>query len=334
MQITKTATGYVITGRIVLDDLRTLDIPNNASLDLGEVKSIDQLSVIFLRNSGWKVIPPKTTQANKVWQEVNTKLDNYSRFINQQTTAPSSAATLSMREFLRNMLAACHRPTRLASEVTWAQLYQIGWRTVPTMIVVSICAGFAIPAQVLAQLPVSIEHVMPSVFSYIMIDQVAPLIGSNIISARCVSTITANIASARAHEEWDALIVANHNPYHCWCWPHIVTCTTITVLLIIMFAFVGSLAGALLLSYRLLNRSLLEILVIMRTALSQDMGSLLLIVKSILFGLSISCTSVYYGCTSDVSDGISTSINKAMRTSSLGIIGIHLFICLLSALIN
>jgi ABC-type transporter Mla maintaining outer membrane lipid asymmetry permease subunit MlaE len=328
VEVSQHSDSYAIKGRVTLSDLETLQIPRDATIDLAQVSDIDQLSIIFLRSTRWKVRPPTQSQVLHTWNTINHQLNAQLKFLRPQqiSTRPLQSGVAGVFQFVRNLYNAIGRPTRLAKEIAWIQLYNIGWSTLPSILCISICCGIAVPIQVLGQLPSSVESEMPRIFAFIVVEYAAPLIGASILSARCVSTITADIGSAQINEEWDALIMAGHNPYHCWCWPRICVCIMMTLLLIVLFAFTSAMVGATLLAYRMLNSSVIEILGMMQVVLSQDLGCMLLLVKSILFGCTISCVALYYGCTTNPALGLGSSINAAVRTAANGLILAHLLV--------
>jgi ABC-type transporter Mla maintaining outer membrane lipid asymmetry permease subunit MlaE len=328
VEVLQQGNNYTIKGKVVLRDLETLQIPRDATVDLSQISEIDQLSVIFLRTTKWKVRPPTAPRVSRTWEEINQQLNAQAKFLRQENTGTrtTQGGIMEIFRFVRNLYHAIGRPTYLAKEIAWIQLYNIGWSTLPSILCISACCGLAVPIQVLGQLPSSVESEMPRIFAFIVVEYAAPLIGASILSARCVSTITADIGSAQINEEWDALIMSGHNPYHCWCWPRICVCVVMTLLLIVLFAFISAIVGATLLSCRMLNSSLIEILGMMQVVLSQDFGCLLLLIKSMMFGVIISCVALYYGCTTNPVLGLGHSINAAVRVTASGLILTHLLV--------
>jgi phospholipid/cholesterol/gamma-HCH transport system permease protein len=320
---TKTQNGYIISGTVRIADLTTLQLPKGTTLDLTRITDIDDLSIIFLRSSGLRVLPPRTRQ----WFAINAYLNQ--PFDPPQT--PQRKQQTSIVPFLLNMLRAFHSPTTLASENTWLQLRKIGWGTLPISLFVGTIFGIVTAYQLLSNIKCfGLESLTPRMIAIIVVNHVGPIMGAQLITTQCASAIAADITSARANEEWDALISMNHNPYHALCWPRFIACVVASLLLVFVTTMTSVLASALFLSTQLLHNSFDATLNTTRLAISADIGFVMLFVRGLCFGCIISGIALYVGVTHNLSKGVGPCVNTAVYWINFWTIVTHLGIQALS----
>ena len=326
MQIEEVGNTYIITGSIGLHDLSTLQIPPNIILDLKGVTSIDSLSVVFLRNSGWQLIPPRDAD----WAEINRIIDQQLHTFNKKAGEQNYGRTRESHQsyiytFVKGMIDGFGRNTKLSSEIMWMQIYQIGWKTMPAVLIIGCCAGVGLPFQLLRRLEMfGIDSMLPSLVVIMLTSQLGPIIGGQIMAAQCASAITGDLALSRANQEWDAFIVNGHDPYHCLCWSRIYACIIMFIVVLFFVTFIALLTSAIFMSFKLVNTSFKEIIGQYILTLNQDIGFFMLSVRALIFGILTSAISVYIGCTAKLTEGIGICVNKSVYYSSFILIIVHI----------
>jgi|GEM_PF-3159716 len=320
MRLTHYGNTYTIHGSVVLSDLVTLKVDDNITLDLTHVNEIELAGVIFLRNSKWKIVPPKIAE----WESTNAFLNNH-QFPKVQHTKQSRS--LGIFQFLHSLMSAIKWNSYFANEVMWNQMHYIGWRTLPVMLFLAVCCGVFVTSQILKRLGVfGLESVVPTITTVIMTSQIGPLIGGQLLVAQCASAISADVAEARLNQEWDAFILNNHNPYHCYCLPRIYACAIAYVFLIFTLTFSALIISAIFMSYKLVNASVFEIGGTIIATLREDWNFFLVIIKAFVYGILTAVISLYIGCSFDLEEGVGRCVNRAVFYAMLTVTVVHIVI--------
>lgn len=316
---------YLISGSVTLQELVTLKIPDNSTLDLRNISAIEDLAVIFLRDVRWKVLHPNLQSWNNTLHIVHLPVKLTTSYVDKP-------AGIGFFSFLKKMFQNL-KYSRLAEEETWSQINSIARKSLISAVFVGVLLGVAVAMQFLMYVErfgLGLEHSAPNIFAFIMSNHLGPLIGAQIFSSQYSSAISSDITTFRSNEEWDALISMGHNPYECWCWPRVYTSVIMTTSVVIVVTISLLLSSAAFTSFWLPNRSLLEIILITKNQLGNDIGFMMMIVRGLIFGLSISVISAYKSCSFNVVDGIGKCTTECVYFSALSIIVCHVVISMVS----
>lgn len=315
---------YKVFGKVSLHDVTTLQLSEQVLLDFTDAEYIEDLAVIYLQSSNFKIILPVWTQKIK---QITTNYD----FDTQVYSTGSQE--LELWKFLQEILRSFSLPYKFSWDITLQQFYALWFKSLIANIFIGIFMGAAVTFETFIKFKkYGLQTELPTILSLLVINYLGPLVSTYIIAFHCAGAFTADLINSRINEEWKVLKLNGYNPFTVYCWSRIFALTGILFILMHLFVILLIISSSLILGLLLQNSTILGILLMMVRILSVE-SLILITLKAIISSFSISLISLYYGCSVNIADNIGDSIKKSMFIVSLGIIVSHFGINLVKTII-
>jgi len=149
------------------------------------------------------------------------------RFAGQTVRASSSAASR-----LRNV------------RLVVLQMYEIGTRSLPVMMVTGMFVGMVLAVQAVSQFKsAGMEGQLGSIINLSVLRELGPVLGAVLLSGRVGGAITAELGTMRVTEQLDALRAMGTDPVRYLVVPRFVACVLLGPILLIYTALMGIFGG-------------------------------------------------------------------------------------------
>ncbi len=125
-----------------------------------------------------------------------------------------------------------------------AQLFQIGWLSLPVVGLTTIFTGGALALQIYAGgARFSAEAVVPQIVAIGMVRELGPVLVGLMIAARVTSSVAAEIATMKVTEQIDALVTLSTNPMKYLTLPRVLAATVVMPILVGVGDVIGVMGG-------------------------------------------------------------------------------------------
>ncbi len=302
---------YKVFGKVSLHDVTTLRLKEEILVDFTDTEYIEDLAVIYLQTSNFKIILPAWTQKIK---QVTTNYDFETQIYS------TGNQDLGLWKFLQEILRSFSLPYKFSWDITLQQFYALWFKSLIANIFIGVFMGAAIGFETFIKFKkYGLQTELPTILSLLMINYLGPLVSTYIVAFHCAGAFTADLINSRINEEWKVLKLNGYNPFTVYCWSRIFALTGILFILMNLFVILFIISSSFVLAIFLQNSTILGILLMMVRMLSVE-SLILIALKAMTSSLSISLISLYYGCSVNISDNIGDSIKTSMFMVSLGII--------------
>ncbi len=134
--------------------------------------------------------------------------------------------------------------SQMARGRIWQQMYEIGIRSVPVIMVTGAFVAMTLAVQSYSQLRgMGLEERMGSLINISVVKELGPVLAAFMLAGRVGGALTAELGTMNVTEQIDAIRVMGADPIRYLVWPRFVACTLLTPLLIIYADFMGVLGG-------------------------------------------------------------------------------------------
>lgn len=230
--------------------------------------------------------------------------------------------------FITRGIRNCFVPPFYFKEIM-RQLITIGFYSLPIVGFTAIFAGMALALQMhVGFTRFNAEGAIATVVLIGITRELGPVFAGLMVAGRMSSSMAAEIGYMRVSEQIDALMTMNVNPYKFLVSPRIIS-SIISMPILTLIADIIGVMGGFLVATTLLGYSSGSY--IAQTANNFELWDVVSgLLKSIAFGLSISCFGCYHGFFSDAgARGVGRATTIAVVSSCIGILALN---CLLTAL--
>jgi phospholipid/cholesterol/gamma-HCH transport system permease protein len=142
----------------------------------------------------------------RMWRTLNTSISNRQALSDSSSISRLWVASTGLIRFGFRTLRELLHPPWDAEEIS-RQLYEIGWRSTPLILVAGVVVGIVIAELIWTSLVNfgAVDSVIPAELSRTMFRQMGPLMTGLLVSGRVGSAIGAELAVLRITEQIDAL---------------------------------------------------------------------------------------------------------------------------------
>jgi len=206
------------------------------------------------------------------------------------------------------------------------QLYTIGTRSIPVVMLVGAFVGAVLGIEMFAQFEaISQENKIGGIINVSVVKQIGPVLAAVMIAGRVGGAVAAELGTMRVTEQIDALRVMGTDPIAYLVVPRVLACIIMLPILTIFSDILGVLGGYLVVvqSYGVNPSDYWQFSADFVN--NWDLGTGL--VKSIVFGLAIGLVSCYKGFNAQGgAQGVGKAATDSFVTSFIAIIVINFFL--------
>ena len=210
--------------------------------------------------------------------------------------------------------------SRPRPDLLWPVLYQIGWKSLPVILVTGGFIGMVLAVQTYDQLKMmGMESTLGAVINISLVKELGPVLAAVMLAGRVGGSMAAELGTMRVTEQIDAIDALGADPMKVLVVPRVWGCVLLIPMLTLMADAVGMLSGYLF-STRALGIDAFHYWdhsVGYVTAYDVATGTS----KSILFGAAIAVVSCYRGTASAAgAEGVGRAATEAFVQSFIAIL--------------
>lgn len=245
-------------------------------------------------------------------RNVTDALDGFGRF------------TLFCGETLRWFWRGAGKWSRL--DLLMPQLYHIGTRSIPVVMLVGAFVGMVLAIEGYAQFAeLGMEERLGGIIDVSVVKQIGPVLAAVMLAGRVGGSVSAELGTMRVTEQLDALRAMGADPIAYLVVPRVVACVLMIPVLTVFSDLMGVYGGYLICvkGYDVSNEAYWRFTQFFVAGYDVTTG----LIKSVAFGLTIGLVSCYKGfnCSSGAA-GVGKAATDAFVTSFLAIIIINFFL--------
>ncbi len=209
------------------------------------------------------------------------------------------------------------------------QMYSIGNRSVPVVLLTGLFTGMVLAAQSYSQFrKLGIETLVGAVVCPTMAQELGPVLTGLMLAGRVGAAMAAELGTMKVTEQIDALESLATDPYGFLIFPRLVACLLLTPILVIFADFIG-IAGGYLLTVNVFNVPAHFYMLHSREYLD-TWGLVSGALKGIVFGGLICILSCHKGFTAGKgAEGVGKATTEAVVISSIMILISNFFLTLI-----
>lgn len=131
-----------------------------------------------------------------------------------------------------------------ARQRLWTQMYEIGNRSVPVVMITGAFVGMTLAVQGYSQFRgVGLETRLGSVINVSVVKELGPVLAAVMLAGRVGGALTAELGTMRVTEQLDALRSMGTDPIRHLVWPRFLACVVLTPFLTVYADAMGVLGG-------------------------------------------------------------------------------------------
>lgn len=226
------------------------------------------------------------------------------------------------RNFIKNIFALKNPSIRI---VLYRQIYFTGVTALNKIVIIGILIGIVIIAQVI-NIVGSDAVLTGKILIWTVVRELGPLFVAIIIIARSCSAISSELGSMRVNKEIESLMSMGINPISYLIIPRIAG-GTISAFVLTFYFQISAILGGLLLSFIFMNIPFLQHLRVIFSVLNISEITISFL-KGVIFGLTISTISCYYGL------GVRTSITEIPQATTKAVMYSLFLVFILNGIIT
>jgi phospholipid/cholesterol/gamma-HCH transport system permease protein len=202
----------------------------------------------------------------------------------------------------------------------WAQMYFIGVRSVPVVMITGAFVGMTLSIQTYGQLAgMGLEEYLGSLINIAVVKELGPVLTAVMLAGRIGGALTAELGTMNVTEQIDAIRSMGTDPVKYLVAPRILACLMLTPVLIIFADLLGILGGYLVSVVHLGINSRAYWL---HSANAVEKWDVFIgIIKGLFFGIAIAAISCYKGFTcKEGAQGVGKACTEAFVASFISIL--------------
>ena len=130
------------------------------------------------------------------------------------------------------------------SDLLWPVLYQIGWKSLPVILVTGAFIGMVLAVQTFDQLKMmGMESTLGAVINISLVKELGPVLAAVMLAGRVGSSIAAELGTMKVSEQIDAIDALGADPMKVLVVPRVWGCVLLIPMLTLMADAVGMLSG-------------------------------------------------------------------------------------------
>jgi len=132
----------------------------------------------------------------------------------------------------------------MARSRLWAQMFEIGTKSVPVLMITGAFVGMTLAVQTFSQLEgVGLQDRIGVLVNLTVVKELGPVLAAVMLAGRVGGALTAELGTMRVTEQIDAIRALGANPMHYLVWPRFLACILLTPILTIYTDIMGVLGG-------------------------------------------------------------------------------------------
>jgi len=223
----------------------------------------------------------------------------------------------------QSMIASCRSFTKPRTyPLIWTQMYIIGVRSVPVVMITGAFVGMTLAVQTYGQLAgMGLEEYLGSLINIAVVKELGPVLAAVMLAGRIGGALTAELGTMNVTEQIDAIRSMGTDPVKYLVVPRILACLLLTPVLIIFADLMGIVGGYLVSVVHLGINSRAYWL---HSANAVEMWDISIgIVKGLFFGVAIAAISCYKGFTcKEGAQGVGKACTEAFVASFISILAL------------
>jgi len=221
------------------------------------------------------------------------------------------------------------RPSLARSRI-WAQMYEIGIRSVPVVMVTGAFVAMTLAVQSYSQLRgLGMEERLGSLINISVVKELGPVLAAFMLAGRVGGALTAELGTMKVTEQIDAVQAMGADPIRYLVWPRFLACVLLTPFLTIYADFMGVIGGYAISVWHFGINS--EAYWRFSADMVEKWDISVGIIKSVFFGASIAMISCYKGfhCQQGAR-GVGRACTEAFVSSFIAILFLDLILVMVS----
>ncbi|MCK4627566.1 MAG: ABC transporter permease, partial [Sedimentisphaerales bacterium] len=133
---------------------------------------------------------------------------------------------------------------RMARNRLWVQMYEIGVKSVPVIVITGAFVAMTLAVQSYAQLKnMGVEDRLGSLINISVVKELGPVLAAFMLAGRIGGALTAELGTMRVTEQIDAIRALGSDPVRYLVWPRFLACVFLTPILTIYADVMGVFGG-------------------------------------------------------------------------------------------
>lgn len=133
---------------------------------------------------------------------------------------------------------------RMARNRLWVQMYEIGTKSVPVIMITGAFVAMTMAVQSYSQLKnMGLEARLGSLINISVVKELGPVLAAFMLAGRVGGALTAELGTMRVTEQIDAIRALGADPVRHLVWPRFLACVLLTPILTIYADIMGVLGG-------------------------------------------------------------------------------------------
>jgi len=132
----------------------------------------------------------------------------------------------------------------MSGDRLWTQMYEIGTKSVPVIMVTGAFVAMTLAVQSYAQLKnMGVEERLGSLINISVVKELGPVLAACMLAGRVGGALTAELGTMRVTEQIDAIRAMGSDPIRYLVWPRFLACVLLTPILTLYADVMGVLGG-------------------------------------------------------------------------------------------
>ena len=148
------------------------------------------------------------------------------------------------RAFVSSLRGGIHGRRATTRGHIWEQMYEIGIRSLPVIMITGAFVAMTLAVQTYNQLAdMGLEERLGSIINISVVKELGPVLAGLMLAGRVGGALTAELGTMKVTEQIDAITVMGADPVRYLVWPRLLACILLTPMLTIFADIMGVMGG-------------------------------------------------------------------------------------------